>query len=72
LYLYWVPERRWHQVLLGVVTAARRLTTRMSSTGILHALCYPLAAVLMAVFVVPYRVLPPDAGASIVWRRPSP
>lgn len=56
IYLYWVPERRWHRVLLRGVNAARHVTTRMPHR-LLHALCYPLAAALLFIFVAPYRTL---------------
>lgn len=56
VYVYWVPQRRWHRALLRCVTAARRLTTRLPHRA-LHALCYPIGIVLFAVFVGPYRVL---------------
>jgi ubiquinone/menaquinone biosynthesis C-methylase UbiE len=53
VYLYWEPPRRWHRRLLGIVTATRRFTTRMPHR-LLHALCYPIAAVVYCVFVLPY------------------
>lgn len=56
IYLYWVPQQRWHRHLLRLVTAMRRLTVRLPHR-LLHALCYPLAAVLLVSFVAPYRVL---------------
>jgi 2-polyprenyl-3-methyl-5-hydroxy-6-metoxy-1,4-benzoquinol methylase/uncharacterized protein YbaR (Trm112 family) len=56
VYLYWVPERRWHRMLLAAVTAARRVTVRLPHR-VLHALCYPLAAALLVAFVAPYRGL---------------
>lgn len=56
VYLYWLPERRWHRTALGAVTAARRLTVRLPHRT-LHVLCYPLAVVLQAAFVAPYRAL---------------
>lgn len=62
VYLYWVPERRWHRALLRVVTAVRRVTIRMPHR-LLQALCYPLALVLFALFVLPYRVLRRIPGA---------
>lgn len=54
IYVYWIPERRWHQRVLAGVAAGRRLTTRMPHR-ILHALCYPLSAVLYPLVVLPYR-----------------
>jgi SAM-dependent methyltransferase len=56
VYLYWVPEQRWHRRVLGLVTAVRRVTVRLPHR-ILHALCYPLAAALLVAFVAPYRAL---------------
>jgi len=56
VYLYWVPERRWHRILLLAVSAARRLTTRLPHR-VLHALCYPIALALFLGFVSPHRVL---------------
>ncbi|HEV2125776.1 MAG TPA: class I SAM-dependent methyltransferase, partial [Chloroflexota bacterium] len=56
LYLYWVPERRWHRNVLALVTVARKLTVRLPH-AILHLLCYPLAAGLQLAFVAPYRAL---------------
>jgi ubiquinone/menaquinone biosynthesis C-methylase UbiE/uncharacterized protein YbaR (Trm112 family) len=56
VYLYWKPPVRWHRTVLDLVTAARRVTTRMPHR-LLHALCYPLAAVLYVTFVAPYRAL---------------
>jgi len=56
VYLYWVPERRWHRGVLRGVTALRRVTVHLPHP-LLHALCFPLAAVLQAVVVLPYRVL---------------
>jgi ubiquinone/menaquinone biosynthesis C-methylase UbiE len=54
VYLYWQPPRGWHRRLLGLVTAVRGVTTRMPH-ALLHALCYPLAAALFTLFVLPYR-----------------
>jgi SAM-dependent methyltransferase len=55
VYLYWVPPHRWHRRLLGLVTAARRLTTRLPYR-LLHAVCYPIAACAYGLFVLPYRL----------------
>ena len=55
-YLYWIPAHRWHRVVLRAVTAARRITVRLPHR-LLHALCYPLAALLELAFVAPYRFL---------------
>ena len=56
IYLYWVPERRWHRGVLRAVTAVRRVTTALPHR-VLHALCYPLAAILHLSVVAPYRAL---------------
>jgi 2-polyprenyl-3-methyl-5-hydroxy-6-metoxy-1,4-benzoquinol methylase/uncharacterized protein YbaR (Trm112 family) len=56
IYLYWQPPVRWHRIALSGVTLVRRITTRLSH-WVLHVLCYPIAAVLMVVFVGPYRWL---------------
>lgn len=56
VYLYWWPEVAWHRTVLRWVQAVRRLTTRMPHR-VLHLLCYPLAALLFAAFVLPYRFL---------------
>jgi SAM-dependent methyltransferase len=56
IYLYWVPEQAWHRRVLRAVDAVRRLTVRLPHR-VLHALCYPLAALLALAFVLPYRAL---------------
>lgn len=56
VYLYWVPERHGHRILLAGVTAVRRATVRMPHR-LLHLLCYPLAAALHVLFVLPQRAL---------------
>ena len=56
VYLYWQPPRRAHRAILRMVTAARRVTTQMPHR-LLHLLCYPLAALLWAFVVQPYRLL---------------
>jgi SAM-dependent methyltransferase len=56
VYLYWVPERASHRRVLALVTGLRRLTVRLPH-GLLHALCYPLAALLHVAFVAPHRAL---------------
>jgi SAM-dependent methyltransferase len=64
VYLYWQPERRWQRAILRGVSTVRRATTRMPHR-LLHALCYPLAALLWVFVVVPYRALrnfPPAKG----------
>jgi SAM-dependent methyltransferase len=55
IYVYWVPVRGWHQSLLRLVAAVRRVTTRMPRP-LLRALCYPIAVTLFAIFVLPYRI----------------
>jgi SAM-dependent methyltransferase len=55
IYVYWTPTQGWHRFLLRLVAAARRLTTRMSRP-LLRVLCYPVAAALFAIFVLPYRI----------------
>ncbi|MEJ7785673.1 MAG: class I SAM-dependent methyltransferase [Solirubrobacteraceae bacterium] len=56
IYLYWVPEQRWQRIVLGLVTAARRITVRLPHK-VLHGLCFPLAAGLQVAVVSPYRAL---------------
>jgi ubiquinone/menaquinone biosynthesis C-methylase UbiE len=56
VYLYWQPQHRSHRVVLRGVSLARRLTTRLPHR-LLHALCYPLAALLYVLVVLPYRRL---------------
>lgn len=56
VYLYWQPPWRWHRWVLRLVTGVRRLTVRLPHR-VLHVLCYPLAAVLLASAVAPYRAL---------------
>src|SRR5262249_45976140 len=56
VYLYWMPEVRWHATVLRGVTWARRFTVRLPHR-VLHLLCYPLAAGLAVVVVGPYRLL---------------
>jgi glycosyltransferase involved in cell wall biosynthesis len=55
VYLYWIPSRRWHRLLLRLVAAVRRVTTRLPSP-VLRVLCYPIAAVVFTMFVLPYRL----------------
>jgi 2-polyprenyl-3-methyl-5-hydroxy-6-metoxy-1,4-benzoquinol methylase len=55
VYVYWVPSRAWHRSLLGLVTSARRVTTRMPRP-LLRTLSYPMAAALFGAFVLPYRI----------------
>jgi 2-polyprenyl-3-methyl-5-hydroxy-6-metoxy-1,4-benzoquinol methylase len=56
IYVYWIPSQGWHRALLRLVTAARRVTTRMPRP-LLHTLSYPMAAGLFGVFVLPYKIL---------------
>jgi SAM-dependent methyltransferase len=56
IYVYWWPERRSHQRVLALVSLLRRATTRLPHP-VLHALCYPLAAVLDLAVVAPQRTL---------------
>ncbi len=56
IYLYWVPEQRWQRAVLRAVGAVRRVTVRLPHP-VLHAVCYPLAALLLVAFVIPYRAL---------------
>jgi SAM-dependent methyltransferase len=56
VYLYWQPPRRGHRAMLRVVSLARRITTRLPHP-LLHALSYPIAAILWVCFVQPYRML---------------
>jgi SAM-dependent methyltransferase len=56
IYVYWKGREAWHRWLLTAITQIRKLTTRMPHR-LLHALCYPLAAVLFALFVIPNRVM---------------
>jgi SAM-dependent methyltransferase len=55
IYVYWIPSRGWHRFLLRLVSATRRVTTRMPRP-VLRALCYPIAAATFAVFVLPFRL----------------
>jgi SAM-dependent methyltransferase len=57
IYLYWKPEQqRFKKVLLGIVTGARKITTRLPYK-FLYALAYPAAAAALVLFVWPYRLL---------------
>jgi ubiquinone/menaquinone biosynthesis C-methylase UbiE/uncharacterized protein YbaR (Trm112 family) len=55
IYVYWMPAQGWHRSLLRLVTAARRVTTRLPPP-LLRTLAYPIAAALYGVFVLPYRI----------------
>lgn len=56
IYLYWVPERASHRIVLKLVTAARQLTVKLPH-GLLHKLCYPLSILLWLGVVLPYRAV---------------
>ena len=56
VYLSWKPERRSHRVILSMVGAARFFTTRLPHP-VLHAFCYPVAALLWLAIVQPYALL---------------
>jgi SAM-dependent methyltransferase/GT2 family glycosyltransferase/uncharacterized protein YbaR (Trm112 family) len=56
VYLYWVPEYRWHRQVLRLVTAAREMTVRLPYR-LLHRLCYPLAGALWITVVLPQRLM---------------
>jgi SAM-dependent methyltransferase len=56
VYLYWWPARRVHRLILRIVAALRRITTRLPHP-LLHALCYPLALLLWLFVVTPFRIL---------------
>jgi SAM-dependent methyltransferase len=55
IYLYW-RRHGWSGQLLRIVTAARRLTTRMPLPA-LRAACWLLSVGLWSGLIVPYRVL---------------
>jgi SAM-dependent methyltransferase len=55
IYVYWIPSYRWHRVLLRVVGAARRVTTRIPRP-LMRTLSYPIAVVVYTTFVIPYRL----------------
>jgi SAM-dependent methyltransferase len=54
IYVYWIPSHAWHRSLLRLVTAVRRVTTRMPRP-LLRALSYPVAAAVYGLFVLPHR-----------------
>jgi len=57
IYLYWRPEnQQLKRVLLSLVTAARRITTRIPHR-LLYGLSFPVAAIAFAGFVWPYQLL---------------
>jgi SAM-dependent methyltransferase len=55
VYLYW-KRGGWHGKVLKLVTAARRVTTRMPF-GALRLFCAALSAMLFVCLVLPYRAL---------------
>jgi SAM-dependent methyltransferase len=55
LYLYW-KRSGVSGALLSLVTVARKVTTRLPF-GVLRVLCWMLSVVLMALVVLPYRLL---------------
>ena len=57
IYLYWMPENQpVKRALLSLVTAARRVTTRIPHR-LLYGLSFPAAAIAFAGFVWPYPLL---------------
>jgi ubiquinone/menaquinone biosynthesis C-methylase UbiE len=54
VYLYWNPPWRWHRAVLRLVSLLRKATVR-TPHRVLHLLCYPLAAALFVLIVLPYR-----------------
>jgi 2-polyprenyl-3-methyl-5-hydroxy-6-metoxy-1,4-benzoquinol methylase len=55
IYVYRIPSRGWHRLLLRLVGGARRVTTRMPRP-LLRGLSYPIAVSLYTAFVLPYRL----------------
>src|ERR1700686_627779 len=57
IYLYWKPEGQpIKRVLLAMVSAARKITTRLSHRAV-YALAFPAAVAAFGLFVWPYRFL---------------
>lgn len=57
IYLYWQPEGQpVKRLLLSMVAATRRITTRLPHSAV-HTLAFPAAAAAFAMFVWPYRIL---------------
>jgi len=57
IYLYWKPEGQpMKRALLAMVTAVRKLTTRLPH-NLVHALSYPAAVAVFACLVWPYRTM---------------
>jgi SAM-dependent methyltransferase/uncharacterized protein YbaR (Trm112 family) len=57
IYLYWSPEGQpVKRTLLEIVTAARRLTTRLPHSAV-YGLAFPAAVAAFGLFVWPYRIM---------------
>jgi hypothetical protein len=57
IYVYWRPEGQpVKRFLLAGVSAVRKVSTRLPH-GLLYGLSYPLAALALLGFVLPYRTL---------------
>jgi len=57
IYVYWKPENQpLKNLMLGGVTALRRITTRLPH-ALVHLLSFPAAAAAFAAFVWPYQLL---------------
>jgi SAM-dependent methyltransferase/uncharacterized protein YbaR (Trm112 family) len=57
IFLYWDPEGQpFKRVALALVTAVRRITTRLPHKAV-HVLAFPSAVAAFFLFVWPYRVL---------------
>jgi SAM-dependent methyltransferase len=63
VYLYWVPEIRWHRPVLKLVGLARRATVKLPYR-VVHRLSYPLAVGLWFGVVLPYRILRSHPGTA--------
>ncbi|PYP86055.1 MAG: hypothetical protein DMF61_14570 [Blastocatellia bacterium AA13] len=62
VYLYWKPEGQpLKRALLGLVTLARRVTTRLPYR-LVYLFSFPAACAAFAIFVGPYRLLSKIAG----------
>ena len=70
IYVYWRRRGRIGRALLGVVTAARRVTTRLPHR-LLHVCAYPIAVGSYALFVLPARALALVPGLR-AWARSLP
>jgi SAM-dependent methyltransferase len=67
IYLYW-KRHGWSGMLLQMVTAARRITTRLPFP-LLRALCWLLSAGLFVLVTLPYRAL---SKLGVRWHRDWP